>query len=97
MDSSIRKCLYDLPIISSHYFYTMKGEYVVPMTPSGGWFRSTRHLTTSGEDAMTRGGISSSMIRPSAMMKKPPKRKIIMSQSMVIDIDPNRVRIINVL
>lgn len=70
-----------------HYFYTLRGEHLIPMTPKG-WFRSSRHVT--GEDSSFRGGVPSSMIRTSAMRK--PKKKLIMSQSMVIDIDQNKAR-----
>lgn len=65
----------------------LRGEYSVPMTPRGGWFRSSRHV--SGEESSFRGGVPSSMIRTSVMRK--PRKKLIMSESMVIDIDPNKV------
>ncbi|KAJ3558430.1 hypothetical protein NM688_g932 [Phlebia brevispora] len=73
--------------LDGHYFYTLRGEYLVPMTPrGGGWFRSSRHV--SGEEGSFRGGVPSSIMRTSTMKK--PKKKLIMSQSMVIDIDQNK-------
>lgn len=61
------------------------GEYAVPMTPKG-WFRSARF----GEDKPIN--------QPSSMMRIGPsprrnKKRLIVSQSMVIDIDPNKVLI----
>lgn len=32
------------------------------------------------------------MIKTPTILRRPPKRKVIMGQSMVIDIDPNKVR-----
>jgi len=69
--------------IASHYFYRLKGEYSVPMTPRG-WFRPSRE----GDDAPR--SLSSSVARPSnSNLRK--SRKRILSQTMVIDIDPNKV------
>lgn len=59
-----------------HYFYTLRPEYVIPMTPKLPWFRQTRHV--SSEESSNR--FSSSR-----------KRTLILSQSMVIDMDPNKV------
>ncbi|KAH9950328.1 hypothetical protein B0H21DRAFT_567129 [Amylocystis lapponica] len=69
--------------LDGHYFYALKGEYLVPMTPRGGWFRATRHVP---EEANTRGGqLSSGTPKWSGRRTK---RRLILSQSMVIDIDP---------
>ena len=72
----------------SHYFYVLRGEYLVPMTPRGGWFnRSTRH--TAVDDISSKSAIGSSFNK-SGLGKKL-KKKLIFSQSMVIDVDPNKV------
>ena len=62
------------------------------MTPRGGWFRSSRHMTT--DEGSFRGGVPSSMVKTSTILRRPPKKKVIMGQSMVIDIDPNKVRVL---
>ncbi|OBZ69158.1 Vacuolar membrane-associated protein IML1 [Grifola frondosa] len=63
--------------LDGHYFYVLKGEYIIPMTPRGGWFRSSRHTTI---DEAPRASLST----------KKPKKRLLLSQSMVIDIDPNK-------
>lgn len=78
-------CAYRPNLISnSHYFYVMRGEYLVPMTPRGGWFRSARH-TPGGEES---GSSRSTSARPAPAKKA--RKKLILSQSMVIDIDPQK-------
>ncbi|KAL6301620.1 hypothetical protein BKA93DRAFT_738346 [Sparassis latifolia] len=75
--------------LDGHYFYTLRGEYIVPMTPRGGWFRSARHV--SGEESKTQSGLNSpSAAKPSPFSGRRTKKRLIMSQSMVIDIDPNK-------
>ncbi|KAL4252374.1 Vacuolar membrane-associated protein IML1 [Abortiporus biennis] len=71
--------------LDGHYFYALRGEYIVPMTPRGGWFRSSRHV--SGEETALRSSPFSG--RPSISGRKSRKR-MILSQSMVIDVDPNK-------
>ena len=73
-----------------HYFYTLRGEYIIAMTPrSGGWFRPNRHAT--GEEFASRthppGGTRN--LTPGRKNRK----RLLLSQSMVVDIDPNKVRI----
>lgn len=60
------------------------------MTPrSGGWFRGNRHV--SGEEFTTRQiGYPASGTRNLTSGRKN-KKRLILSQSMVIDIDPNKV------
>ncbi|KAI0053949.1 hypothetical protein FA95DRAFT_1600463 [Auriscalpium vulgare] len=69
-----------------HYFYQLKGEYAVVSTPRTGWpFRSR----PSHEESMqTRGGFYPSN-GPKQIVKKPRKR-VILSERMVIDVDPNK-------
>ncbi|TFY54929.1 hypothetical protein EVG20_g9506 [Dentipellis fragilis] len=71
--------------LDGYYFYQLKGEYAVVSTPRGGWFR--RHQQPMEESQHGRGYYPSSI--PKAPVKKPIKR-LILSQSMVIDIDPNK-------
>ncbi len=78
--------------LDGHYFYTLRGEYVIAMTPrSGSWFRP--RYGTPGEDTSLSRSISNApSSRPSISMRKA-KKTLIMSQSTVIDIDMNSVRI----
>ena len=73
-------------LISRHYFYVLRGEYLVPMTPRGGWFGRSTKLVPADEGHV-RPGVN---YNKSTVGKKA-RRKMILSQSMVIDIDPNRV------
>lgn len=75
----------------SHYFYRLKGDYAVPtvpMTPRG-WFRS-RHVSV--DDTPRLGHYPSSVPRLQNQTTRK-KKRLILSQSMVIDIDPNKVRL----
>lgn len=73
--------------LDGHYFYVLRGEYLIPMTPRGGWFvRSTRHVAV--DDPSSRFGSASSYGK-SGFGKKS-RKKLILSQSMVIDVDPNK-------
>lgn len=86
------KGCYVLIILFSHYFYQLKGEFATPSTPRGGWFRSNRHV--SGEDSSARSGhYPSSASKPSGLSVRRPKKRLILSQSVVIDIDSNKVRL----
>lgn len=69
-----------------HYFYRLKGEYAIASTPKGGWFRS-KPLAQTADDAPRSGHYPSSL--PRNIVKKS-KKRIILSQSMVIDMDPNK-------
>ncbi|KAI9466089.1 hypothetical protein BJY52DRAFT_321839 [Lactarius psammicola] len=69
-----------------HYFYRLKGEYAIASTPKGGWFRSKPPAQTADE-APRSGHYPSSL--PRTIVKKT-KKRIILSQSMVIDMDPNK-------
>jgi hypothetical protein len=55
------------------------------MTPKGGWFRRY----TSEEAAPKAVGTVSR--NRSISSRKPAKRRLILSQTMIIDIDPNKV------
>ncbi|CDO75228.1 hypothetical protein BN946_scf184895.g8 [Trametes cinnabarina] len=62
-----------------HYFYVLRGEYIVPMTPKASWFsRPSKH------DDSTARGLNS----PRTSSGKRPKKRLILSQSMIIDVDP---------
>ncbi|CAL1711073.1 unnamed protein product [Somion occarium] len=79
--------------LDGHYFYVLRGEYSVAMTPrSGGWFRSNRHV--SGEEQNVRAGGTSSLSGRIPTSGRRAKKRLILSQSMVIDIDPNKAECI---
>ncbi|KAG5652786.1 hypothetical protein H0H81_003666 [Sphagnurus paluster] len=66
--------------LDGHYYYRLKGDYSISMTPKG-WFRRNT-------DDPARGSYyPSSAVRPNSRKHK---KRIILSQSMVIDIDPNK-------
>ncbi|KAF8624112.1 hypothetical protein AX15_006023 [Amanita polypyramis BW_CC] len=69
--------------LDGHYFYRLKGEFSAPMTPKG-WFR--RHTTT--EESNSRVGHLSGVTKPKAGRKT--KKRFILSQSMVLDVDVNK-------
>ena len=67
----------------SHYFYRLKGEYSVPMTPKG-WFR--RHAVNDESSIRTGNNPpNTARLRPGRRNKK------ILSQSMVMDVELNKV------
>ena len=69
--------------VHRHYFYVLRGEYIVPVTPRGGWFsRPVKH-----EDVNARG-----LNSPRTASGKKMKKRLIFSQSMIIDVDPREVR-----
>ncbi|KAH9180434.1 hypothetical protein EDB89DRAFT_2110549 [Lactarius sanguifluus] len=69
-----------------HGFFDGEGEYAIASTPKGGWFRSKPPAQTA-DDAPRSGQYPSSL--PRTVVKKS-KKRIILSQSMVIDMDPNK-------
>ncbi|KAJ7481036.1 hypothetical protein B0H11DRAFT_1230530 [Mycena galericulata] len=72
--------------LDGHYFYRLKGDYAVMMTPRG-WFGSRRMV--SGIDPKTFG--TAPLVPPTTAPRnfspRQNKRRLILSQSMVIDID----------
>ncbi|EPS98964.1 hypothetical protein FOMPIDRAFT_1050964 [Fomitopsis schrenkii] len=78
--------------LDGHYFYTLRDEYLapmVPMTPRGGsWFRPSRHV--SGEELSGKIIHYPGSAEKSSPASRKTKKRLILSQSMVIDIDPNK-------
>ncbi|KAG7093064.1 hypothetical protein E1B28_009356 [Marasmius oreades] len=71
--------------LDGHYFYRLKGEYGVVSTPRR-WFR-----TRPSEDVVTRSGFyPGNAMRVLSASPRKMKKRIILSQTMVIDIDPNK-------
>ncbi|KAJ2916940.1 hypothetical protein MD484_g3439, partial [Candolleomyces efflorescens] len=69
--------------LDGHYYYRLKGEYSLPMTPNvlnRGWFKKP--------EPEPRGGYPSAVARPRPSLSK--KKRLILSQTMVIDVDPNK-------
>ncbi|KAJ7600695.1 hypothetical protein C8J56DRAFT_910997 [Mycena floridula] len=70
--------------LDGHYFYRLKGEYAVPSTPRG-WFNRSRHV--SNDETTNRSGFyPGSIAKPKNEFDR--LRRLILSQTMVIDIDP---------
>ncbi|KAI8982913.1 hypothetical protein BD414DRAFT_579183 [Trametes punicea] len=65
--------------LDGHYFYVLRGEYIVPVTPKASWFsRPAKH-----DDTNARG-----LNSPQTSSGKRPRKRLILSQSMIIDVDP---------
>ncbi|KAI0748730.1 hypothetical protein C8Q80DRAFT_1103693 [Daedaleopsis nitida] len=69
--------------LDGHYFYVLRGEYIVPVTPKAGWFSRP---TPKHEDSSARGVNSP---RPSYSGRKT-KKRLLLSSSIVIDVDPKK-------
>ncbi|TCD67635.1 vacuolar membrane-associated protein iml1 [Steccherinum ochraceum] len=76
--------------LDGYYFYALRGEYIVPMTPRGGWFGVRTGRLVSGDETSNRAAITSSPVARASLSGRKAKKRLIMSQSMVIDIDPNK-------
>ncbi|KAG6819778.1 hypothetical protein H0H93_008744 [Arthromyces matolae] len=70
--------------LDGHYIYRLKGDYSVASPPKG-WFRRYTMV-----DEPRASYYPSSVARPSNAGPRKHKRRILLSQSMVIDIDPNK-------
>ncbi|KAJ7772896.1 hypothetical protein DFH07DRAFT_146815 [Mycena maculata] len=72
--------------LDGHYFYRLKGDYAVMMTPRG-WFGSRRMI--GGIDPRAFGTVPppTPSTAPRKFGPRPNKKRLILSQSMVIDID----------
>ncbi|KAJ6622952.1 hypothetical protein B0H10DRAFT_1787300 [Mycena sp. CBHHK59/15] len=74
--------------LDGHYFYRLKGEFAVPMTPRG-WFSSRRII--GGIDHRNYGAVPpATATAPRNFSPRQNKKRLILSQTMVIDIDPNK-------
>ncbi|KAG6829875.1 hypothetical protein H0H92_003220 [Tricholoma furcatifolium] len=71
--------------LDGHYFYRLKGEYSVVAVASKGWFRRY-----TADDYPRATYYPSSTRPPNTGPRARHKKRIILSQSMVIDIDPNK-------
>nr|VWP02315.1 Atg26p [Ganoderma boninense] len=69
--------------LDGHYFYILRGEYIIPVTPRASWFsRPARH-----DDFNARGSNSPRSLQPG---KRTKKRKLVLSQNVNIDVDPRK-------
>ncbi|KAJ7706855.1 hypothetical protein B0H17DRAFT_1001281 [Mycena rosella] len=76
--------------LDGHYFYRLKGDFAVPMTPRG-WFGSRRII--GGIDPRTFGAVPpppTPAAAPRNFSPRQNKKRLILSQSMVIDIDSSK-------
>ena len=70
--------------VNSHYFYVLRGEYIVPDTPKASWFsRPSKH-----ED--TQRGASSPMTPYPGKKARKRMKAIVLTELMVIDVDPKK-------
>ncbi|KAJ3761129.1 hypothetical protein EV360DRAFT_93195 [Lentinula raphanica] len=70
--------------LDGHYFYRLKGEYQISSTPRK-WFR------TRTEDVTPRGHYPGNSTRALNSSPRRNKKRLILSQTMVIDVDPNKL------
>ena len=71
-------------LLGRHYFYQLRPEFSAPSTPRG-WFRT--------KQPSTLGAVEGSGIHPysSRVVPRRMRKRLILSQSLVIDIDGNKV------
>lgn len=69
--------------LDGHYYYRLRGEYSVPMTPKGNWFR--RYTA----EEVTPKPVGNAP-RRSTSVRRPARKRLILSQTMVIEIDPSK-------
>ncbi|KAG2037378.1 hypothetical protein BDR03DRAFT_920145 [Suillus americanus] len=76
-------------LLDGHYFYQLNGEYATVSTPRGGWIKTSRYIN-GDEVSITRPGgyYPSSLSRPCGVRRN--RKCLILSQTMVIDIDPTK-------
>ncbi|KAJ8522922.1 hypothetical protein ONZ45_g618 [Pleurotus djamor] len=72
--------------LDGHYYYRLKGEHAVPMTPRG-WFKS-RH--GKSDDVGRAYYPSNTSLQRKNSSPRRRKKKLILSQTLVIDVDPNK-------
>lgn len=73
----------------SHYFYQLSGEYMTVSTPRG-WFKASRHI--QNEDSLIgRSYYSSNQGKASGVSPKRTRKRMILTQSMIINVDPGKV------
>ena len=79
----------------SHYFYRLRSEYAIPRTPRSGkgWgFRSvTRHVSAEEREGQRTLGFYPGGVK-SGLTSKRNKKRLVLSQTMIMDMDPNKVR-----
>ncbi|KAF9564257.1 hypothetical protein CPC08DRAFT_816078 [Agrocybe pediades] len=76
--------------LDGHYYYRLKGEYAVHMTPKTNWFR---RYTEDGRPAPYHSSSSSLKTLPKTVATPGSRRnrkRLILSQTMVIDVDPHK-------
>ncbi len=83
--------IYELTLMAvRHYFYRLIGEYAVPSTPRlQSWLPRYDTLTLGRSSYLP----TTPARQKSSLAKPPMKRRLILSETMVIDIDTNKVRI----
>ncbi|KAJ7069707.1 hypothetical protein C8F01DRAFT_1245893 [Mycena amicta] len=75
--------------LDGQYFYRFKGEYSVPMTPRG-WFGSRRIIGSIDPRAAGNAPPATPSATSRNFSPRQSRRRLILSQSMVIDIDPTK-------
>ncbi|KAF8136665.1 hypothetical protein EV363DRAFT_1545071 [Boletus edulis] len=73
--------------LDGHYFYQLSGEYATVSTPSKGWF--SRH-TQYDDTLIGRSHHPPGQGKASGVSPKRTKKRLILTQSMIIDVDPGK-------
>ncbi|KAF8559857.1 hypothetical protein OG21DRAFT_1402488 [Imleria badia] len=74
--------------LDGHYFYQLSGEYATVSTPSRGWFKA-RH-TPYDDTLIGRSYYPSHPAKPAGVSPKRTRKRMILTQSMIIDVDPGK-------
>ncbi|KAJ7137941.1 hypothetical protein C8R44DRAFT_339542 [Mycena epipterygia] len=83
----IEHCRGHHAFLDGHYYYRLKGDFAVPMTPRG-WFGSRRMIGGIDPRAFgTTPPVPPPAAAPRNLSPRQNKKRLILSQSMVIDID----------
>ncbi|KAJ6526232.1 hypothetical protein DFH09DRAFT_1328576 [Mycena vulgaris] len=75
--------------LDGHYFYRLKGDFAVPMTPRG-WFGSRRLIGGIDPRSFATVPPAAPAAVPRNFSPRQNKKRLILSQSMVIDIDSSK-------
>ncbi|TFK30294.1 hypothetical protein FA15DRAFT_726373 [Coprinopsis marcescibilis] len=88
----IEHCRAAHPFLDGHYYYRLKGESSGPVTPNiKGWFKrleDTPRFVGSQQSAMSRLKVQTEKSERGDKEKR--RKRLILSQTMIIDMDPNK-------
>ncbi|OAX41560.1 hypothetical protein K503DRAFT_863759 [Rhizopogon vinicolor AM-OR11-026] len=75
--------------LDGHYFYQLSGEYATVSTPRGGWMKQSRYINAD-DVSVSRPAYYPSSNKLNGLSPRRNRKCLILSQTMVIDIDPTK-------